>query len=531
LADTIKATTINSGVYLPVENSYLLGTDQGLLKGQYQPEINDYVFGQLPHLASGKIDVSFMYKQSDSLIWISTKAQGNYVFNPHTDALKKLAFNDALGDVEFRDMAVEQNGQIWISVKGQGVFQLDQNLRILKNLNTTNGFIHNEIYAICPDNEGNIWFGSREAGLVMLDKAGQLIYFTQQGLFPSKSVNDIIKDAQGNIWIATNGEGLFTFRKGEFYNLKKKDGLLSDFCDNLTLIPEHQSLWVKHRNGLSQIDPDDRILTYSTNMNFSDNSLDKSVFFNGDNNSLWLNEKSKLIRVATLSLQRTTPKQKPKITGVSFSFANENEINFSERGKRPVFTPENLELSHEADHLTFRFVAIAYQPFHKNYYRYKLLGFEQNWSPVTENNTATYTNLKPGNYTLQVMSTNNPKNWIKSTTEYNFHIIKPYWEEWWFYMGQIIVFIMLFLITYNMSRYSKNRKRDKWILRLMVYVCLFIMFEYLQTFLEPYTTIFTNGVPVFKLMINLILALVLFPVEAFITTYFYSKSTTVNHIK
>ncbi|MGI9544649.1 MAG: hypothetical protein ACR2MX_15410, partial [Cyclobacteriaceae bacterium] len=96
-----------------------------------------------------------------------------------------------------------------------------------------------------------------------------------------------------------------------------------------------------------------------------------------------------------------------------------------------------------------------------------------------------------------------------------FSIAKPFWNQSWFYATEIIFFLFLVVITY----YS-GKSRHKWLPRVMMYVCLFVIFEYIHTLFEPYLDGFVGGVPIFQVMIHLMLALALFPAERFIKRYF-----------
>ena len=58
----------------------------------------------------------------------------------------------------------------------------------------------------------------------------------------------------------------------------------------------------------------------------------------------------------------------------------------------------------------------------------------------------------------------------------------------------------------------------------MIYVSLFIIFEYVHTQLEPYLEGVAGGAPIFQVMMQTLLALVLFPVETFTSRYIYTRS-------
>ena len=91
---------------------------------------------------------------------------------------------------------------------------------------------------------------------------------------------------------------------------------------------------------------------------------------------------------------------------------------------------------------------IAASDFNKNnsvLYRHKLDNFE-NFSSWSRNNIVTYSNLKAGNYKL-IIEAKNQFNQNLIPYEYSFTIKPPWWETTYFYVGEILFFILLILIT------------------------------------------------------------------------------------
>ncbi|MBL0136886.1 MAG: hypothetical protein IPP79_24390 [Chitinophagaceae bacterium] len=51
--------------------------------------------------------------------------------------------------------------------------------------------------------------------------------------------------------------------------------------------------------------------------------------------------------------------------------------------------------------ISFEFASLNYTTNQKKHYRYKLIGFDNAWNDIGQENKATYTKLDPGNYTLK----------------------------------------------------------------------------------------------------------------------------------
>ena len=71
--------------------------------------------------------------------------------------------------------------------------------------------------------------------------------------------------------------------------------------------------------------------------------------------------------------------------------------------------------------------------------QYKLEGFDEQWSPATQQRQATYANIPPGEYTLKVRAANSDGRWSRDATTYHFSIERPFWQTPWFYAVGILV--------------------------------------------------------------------------------------------
>ena len=82
-----------------------------------------------------------------------------------------------------------------------------------------------------------------------------------------------------------------------------------------------------------------------------------------------------------------------------------------------------------------------YIPFNKNKIVYRLEGFSDTWN-VLEQNTITYTNLAPGNYTLIVKAENvNEK--LVPPSRLQIEKLPPFYRTIWAYLAYIISIIIL----------------------------------------------------------------------------------------
>ncbi len=517
---------INAGVEL-LKDTYLYTTNKGVFLGKFNHIKNKFEFEKYPDPALQKLNANFVFYDRDSIIWISTDSGNAYTYNLSKKLLEEITL-PGVSDIKIRSLSRDNEHNIWLSVAGYGVFRLNENLKVTKSLNTTNGFIHNDIFSVYADNDNNIWFGAKAAGLAVRRPDGNIERLTQQEIFPSRDINDIKGDKDGNVWISTDGDGLFEYNGEEFVQFDTKLGLHSMYSGAM-VVDADNNLWVTHRDGISAVRQDrlNKIATYSQNQGIFGVNTYYHTLFSDSEGGVWFGSGHELIRYNT-NTQFNSDQLEPFITDLRFFYQKTDLANYSKDKNHNGLLPGNLTLPHDQNHLTFDFIAVSLKKRNSIFYKHKLQGYESRWSPPSTENSATYTNLAPGKYTLLVSSSDNQFVWSDDQIKYHFSILKPYWERWWFYAIQILFFAVLIVITFQVSKKRQtDTEKNKWVLRVMVYVCLFIMFEYLQNFLEPYTQNYIGGAPVFRIMINLVLALLLFPVEGLIKAFFYSKAKKI----
>ena len=92
-------------------------------------------------------------------------------------------------------------------------------------------------------------------------------------------------------------------------------------------------------------------------------------------------------------------------------------------------------------------------------YRFKLEGYEKEWSPPTENRMASYPSLSYGEYTFLVCAANAEGVWSEPAS-YHFEITPPYYKTLWFY---VLIFLLGISSIYFYIKYSvkklENQKR------------------------------------------------------------------------
>jgi diguanylate cyclase (GGDEF)-like protein len=103
-----------------------------------------------------------------------------------------------------------------------------------------------------------------------------------------------------------------------------------------------------------------------------------------------------------------------------------------------------LEIAANDRSLMVEFSALDYAAPEDNHYSYRLKGFESNWiaTPPTRR-LATYTNLPPGNYTLQLRGSDHEPPWTPSTLDLTIRVLPAWYQTIWFRLAAGLLAVLL----------------------------------------------------------------------------------------
>ncbi|MCD8182614.1 MAG: response regulator [Bacteroides sp.] len=126
-----------------------------------------------------------------------------------------------------------------------------------------------------------------------------------------------------------------------------------------------------------------------------------------------------------------------------------------------------IQLDYRHNNFTVEFSALEYANPDRNRYAYKLDGFDTNWQYTdASKHFAYYNNLKPGDYTLYLRSSNSNGIWNDNTLKMQIIVLPPPWKTWWAYTIYIVLILGAAYYAYLVVR-NRIRLRNALHLREM----------------------------------------------------------------
>ena len=375
-------------------------------------------------------NIWMIYQDREKNIWVGAYGDGLDLFDPKTGTFTHFRHDQhdpsSLSSNNVLTIFEDSKGLFWIGTDGGGFNLFDKKTKTFRNWQheeNKNSLSNNTVNCFLEDKLGNFWI-STDAGLNYWDRQKNSfnIYFSIDGL-PHNTTVGMLEDGKGNIWISTfKGLSKFNPDKKSFQNYNVTDGLQSN---------EFRYSYCKSRSGK---------LYYGGNNGFNEFYPDsvQPVSF----------DPPLLITDFQLFNRSVAIEQGGDPSPLKMNINNTNEIN----------------LSHEQSVFSFEFASLNYTDPEKKQYAYMLEGFDEKWNEVGKRQSATYTNLDPGNYTFKVKGLDNEGNWSTKITSVSVNILPPIWKTWWFRTAFIIfltglVFLIFGLRVRNIR--SQKRKLEK----------------------------------------------------------------------
>jgi len=118
-------------------------------------------------------------------------------------------------------------------------------------------------------------------------------------------------------------------------------------------------------------------------------------------------------------------------------------------------------LPYNLNFLNINYIGFSYKNPENIQYKYRMIGIDKNWT-YTNNNSAQYTTLPPGEYEFLVSSMNKNGIWSESDAQMKFKITPPYWKTWWFIFTMLAaVTVLSGTILFLWIRNIKEKERAK----------------------------------------------------------------------
>ncbi len=359
--------------------------------------------------------------------------------------------SDSLNVGEIISMICADDGSVWIGTVANGLFKMKDGK--FEAINAGNVLKRNPIWSLYVDVEGTLWLGTSH-GLLRIDGGNAVRPTAADGRGTDKM---LIYDVDGDetfIYFATQKSGIFRYdrEKGRFEIFNTQEGLASEYTESI-LWTNQNSMYVATMTGLDKVS-----FTNDTNsvrhFFFSDGigteNFAPGVILLGKEGNIWLGSNTGVIIYSPIG-ERT--RNKPPSVEIKRALLFNSVTDWAQYADSLLDNglPYDVELDYDKNSITFYLAGIQYGTGSNVTFEYQLIGLSEDWIPLVNASSISFTNLEPGDYTFNVRARNANNLW-STTKTFRFAITPPFWRSWWFFLlvlGVMTGLSILMLTTYR----------------------------------------------------------------------------------
>lgn len=387
---------------------------------------------------------------------------------------------NGLSNNSIRALYHDRKDNVWIGTFGGGLNRWNNGR--FDHFTAADGLCDNFVLALEEDSYGNLWIGTNK-GVSCFDYQRRMFRNFKTGAqAPKGIILDIYCDPDGVTWIAANSEGLVRYKDGVFTHVKSSGRPAGSVIYGI-LEDDRANLWFTSNKGI-----------YSASRRMLNRSVDrKGVFVNwrhfqeadglmtavctgGFQPAAWKSKEGTIWfpttkGIAVMDLNRpalVVKKEQGAVDlprqfkgGISYMTVSREEPVVIEKitadGK--TFTPKNrLVLPPGTKRIQFYYTAIRYGAHGDTAFKYRLEGYDNDWTKTGERKSKLYKGLPGGEYRFVVVADQGTGRWDSPAAACRLSIKTPFYGSFWFYLLLTAVVVGS---VYSVPKLLKRQKEEE----------------------------------------------------------------------
>jgi len=427
----VSALTERSGLAETFTLPVLQTRDGALWVGTWGGGLHRFSDGRLTRrytAADGLPDdrIRSLHESRDGTLWVGT-GLGAATLQDDQFAARPARIG------EVRDFAETPDGTLWMGTSAQLVRRTPAGEWVKPDSAFWSG---RQIWALHAARDGSLWIGS-ENGLYRYVGNRLHTYGPAEGL-QSPFVVAIHEEADGTLWFSTYEDGLHRYQGGRFVAITTREGLhhngvwrmLWDMRGGIWMSSDQGVFRVEHarlhavadalEQGRRPAPLDPLVFTESEGLPSREcNRAGPGGWPLADGRLAFNN----LRGLVVIDPERALTPPPPPRTILHRIVADGTTVEAGPRGSATI--PAGTK------QLRFDFAALSFVAPGQNHYRYRLRGYDEAWVDGGTRPTASYTNLSPEEYVIEVQSASGLSAWGPATTA-TLTLRPQVWQTGWF---------------------------------------------------------------------------------------------------
>ena len=427
----------------------LAGT--GLLEGA-PAELRPVRVGAMPQ----HVTISSLLRGHDGTLWIGT--QGDRLWrwrNGQADRVP-LAPENRRSSEGISALMEDRRGVLWVGT-WDGLMQLNSAGRLIA-VETTDAGGHRRnlpmemVQALYEDSDGKVWAGFQSSGLLCFKPGGGTQWLDQKGGLPSNSIRALFEDADRVFWVGTTA-GLMRWQHDTRCSFTVTNGLVDDSV--LQILEDGAGyLWLGTRRGIMRIKKTEFVevaagrkqvlaaRAFGTDEGMFDPQCTGRMGARAARTAdgrLWFPTMEGLVMAAP----QEVPGQVESAAVYIEEVRTAQGVLYAAAPAHPRMEPDSprgIRLPTGVRDMEFGFTAPLLSVPERAHFKYRLTGYDADWSRAGTDRAARYTQLAPGRYDFRVMVRDRDGDWSRPSAV---RIVVPpfFWETLWGRLAMLIAVI------------------------------------------------------------------------------------------
>lgn len=410
-------------------------------------------FDALPP-ASLTTSVTSIFARSNGEKWFATNGYGVIIHHEGQPA-RLLTTQNApfLWEDFINEVAETPDKTMWIGTRsGLSVMFPNGSGRKIVILDRQRNATKCDIRKVSPGKDGTVWLATNNEGIIRLTgdtrKPGSLrarTYSQRNGKYSVLDATACLHDRHGRLWAISNSGGLFLYNAEED-RFEAKNHEYHIPGNRILAINEDLTgcLWLTTDNALIRMNlpvatnkPDVMLFTKEDGLNdmlFATNSTSRH------GTEMYFGNRAGFFSFHPAQTPRLTDKNAPYKLIVTNVTADDTPITTLDSTRRakvadmmPPYT-RKLTIPAYVKTLKIDFSLLSYGNASKNMYAYKFGGYDDQWHYTGNIHAATFQNLPPGHYQLQIKGMDGNGRWQEMPYKLKIRMLPPWYASWWAYV-------------------------------------------------------------------------------------------------
>lgn len=393
-------------------------------------------------------------------IWVGMYEHGINVIEPGRGVIKTFrAGAQGLQHDDVRKILIDKHRLIWVATKGGGlhVYSPAQDEIQPVNLLGKDRQSTNMLIWLYEGQDGKLWFGNYEGKTYFLTPEKYVREYPYQPApwtaLPS-FVTALQEDHHGNFWIGTWEDGIYYWdtQRNQLKHYEQQKGLNDDKIRAI-LGRGADHLWVSTSSGLAKYQAESdtfRWFDSGSSLRYTDflfgasfQSADGTFFFGSGQGLYAFQAEKNYEKAQTHAIYLNGLKVMGKAVEAGTTLLPQH-----------IALADSINLSHEHSVFTIDFVASHYPRATQQQYAVKLEGFEDDWRNIGSETSATYTNIRPGEYLFRVKVLGENVSPDKQEASVKIIVHPPFWQT---PVAFFLYCLALLMIIYLARRFTIAR--------------------------------------------------------------------------